>query len=484
MATSIDYEKLAQQVLQSMVTTKAVSSTPTATYGHGPGGLFSSPGLSQPVFSAMILPRLGLQELLPTRPSRDMNPLFGIMTGVTASSGAEPTGVCDDPPVAGLMKLCTHSFVYGRQSRMSKVFDLDRVGQITNRGEFMDLSLQGNPWQGGNMNIPGTAMSGATNPLNTEVGKSMFEMAVAWARDFAKEIYTGNPTNNTAGGGRKYFHGLDTLINTGYRDAETGIACPAADSIVRSFGSLDVSSNGAAIVRAIANVYRNLKFIAANAGLDPVTWVITMPTALFYEITEIYPCAYQTYRCQNSFSSSQTQVIDSAALIAMRDAMRGDIFERKGQYLLIDGTKVPVVLDDAVAETVLPGESFLSSMYFVPLTALSGTPVTYWEYRNYDEEKGPMEAAKAFAPDGHYYTSDSGRFMWHKKPPTNFCVQLLAKTEPRLVFLTPHLAARITNIKYTPLAHERSPFTDSSFFVNGGRTGGATGGPSYFTPTA
>jgi hypothetical protein len=95
-----------------------------------------------------------------------------------------------------------------------------------------------------------------------------------------------------------------------------------------------------------------------------------------------------------------------------------------------------------------------------------------------------MEAAKTFAPDGQYYTSDSGRFMWHKKPPTNFCVQLLAKTEPRLVFLTPHLAARITNIKYTPLAHERSAFTDSSFFVNGGRTGGATGGPSYFTPTA
>ena len=101
MATNIDYEKLAQQVLQSVVTTKAVSSTPNATYAHGPSGLFSSPGLSQPVFSAMLLPRLGLQELLPVRPSRDMNPLFGIMTGVTASTGSEPTGVCDDPPLTG-----------------------------------------------------------------------------------------------------------------------------------------------------------------------------------------------------------------------------------------------------------------------------------------------------------------------------------------------------------------------------------------------
>ena len=47
-----------------------------------------------------------------------------IITGVTATSGSEPTGVCDDPPTAGLSKLCTHSFVFGRQSRQSRVFEL------------------------------------------------------------------------------------------------------------------------------------------------------------------------------------------------------------------------------------------------------------------------------------------------------------------------------------------------------------------------
>src|SRR3972149_4212516 len=75
------------------------SSTPTAFYGHGPGGLFSYPGMSRPVFSAMILPRLGLQSILPVRPSNEANPLYPIFTGVTATTGADAQGVCDDPPV-------------------------------------------------------------------------------------------------------------------------------------------------------------------------------------------------------------------------------------------------------------------------------------------------------------------------------------------------------------------------------------------------
>ena len=59
----------------------------------------------------MVLPRTGLQNLLPVRGSRFANPLYGLFTGVTATTGSEPTGVCDDPPTAGLSKLCEHSFV-------------------------------------------------------------------------------------------------------------------------------------------------------------------------------------------------------------------------------------------------------------------------------------------------------------------------------------------------------------------------------------
>lgn len=488
MEQEIDYQRLAEALLAQQgqpSRTKAVSSTPTTTYGHGPGGLFSTPGMSRPVFSAMLLPDMGLQSMLPVRPAVEVNPLYGLFTGVTATTGSEPVNVCDDPPTVGLAKLCTHSFLFGRQERQTRVFDLDRFGKVTNRGEFLDYQFMGGPFQDGKVPtapmVPGgTDLSGV---LNREMGKLMFEFAVAWSRDFAKEIYTGNPSNNTSGGGRTYYYGLDKLINTGYRDAITGQACPAADSIVRSFGGANINGNADLIVKTIANMFRNLRFIASRTGLDPVRWVLTMPWSLFYELTAVWPCVYMTSAC--ALPASTTQFLNASDQIAMRDDMRGDMFGRSGQYLLIDGQRVEVEIDDAVTETEgFASGTFESSIYFVPLTVLGNTPVTFMEYFNYETPGGAMDAANLLAAQGMFYTSDDGRFFWHRKPPTNFCVQLLAKTEPRLLLLTPHLAARLTNIRYSPIQHERSPFTDSSYFVNGGRTDYIGFGPSWFTPTS
>lgn len=478
---NIDYEKLAGAMLNQAVSRKAVSSTPTTTYGHGAGGLFSHPALERPVFSAFVMPNLGLQSILPAYPTDVTDPLFGIVTGVTSTTGSEPTGVCDDPPTAGLAKLCMHTFQFGRQSRQTRVFDVDRLGKRRDRADHVDLQLVNNPLRD-NPNVP--QVGGATgNLLNSEAAKALFELAASWARDFAAEFYTGNPVNNTAGGGRKYYYGLDRLINTGYRDAETGVACPAADSLVASFGNLDVATNGGTLVRTITSMYRRLRFIAANAGLDPVDFAIVMPWSMFYEVSEIWPCAYSTYRCSNTFNTSQVQEVNGGELIRMRDEMRGDQYNYTGQYLLIDGQRVRVVIDDAIAVDGIGAGTQQSSIYFVPLRVLGNRPVTYIEY--FDMRTAEAELNKFGAQmNGYYRSSDDGRFLWHFKPPTNFCVQWLAKVEPRLLLLTPFLAARLTNIRYTPLAMERSWNPNSPYFVDGGRTDRLGYGPSYYSPTA
>lgn len=484
----INYELLAQAMLKQVaaggVALKTVpSATPTTTYGHGNGGLFSSPALEKPVFSAMQLPRAGLQSVLPLRPNNTQNPLFGIFTGVQATSGSEPSGPCDDPPVAGMAKLCTHSFVWGRMARQSRDFEIDRVGLVANRGEHLDLQFLGDP--SGNGLAPTTPVGiGGNDVLRTEAGKAFFELAVSYQRDIATDLYIGNPASNTALGGRKYFWGLDMLINTGYRDAETALACPAADSIVESFGNLDIGSHGNDIVARVTSIYRRLRYISSGTGLDPVRWNLVMRWGLFMALADIWPCAYNTYRCTaGTFSATQVNSVASADLIRMRDEMMGDPYERTGQYLLIDGERVPVIIDDAIAETIIAGASFRSPIYFVPMTVLGGTPVTFMEYINYDAPNGAMEMARAMAPADVYSTSDGGRFLWHKKPPTNFCVQIVVKAETRVLLLTPHLAARLTNIQYTPLAHERgwSP-SDTSYWVDGGRTDYVGYGPSYYSP--
>jgi len=480
--------QLLQQLVALLTTTKAVpSSTPTTTYAHGPGGLLSAPGLSKDIINAMIMPHMGLQSRLPSYPSNEANPLYAILTGVTATTGNEPTGVCDDPPVAGLAKLCEQSYVFGRQSRQTRVFELDRLGLTTNRGEYYDFNLVGNPFTGAGPNdqIPSVPGGAAASNINEEVGKQMFELAVAWGRDFGPRLYTGNPTNNTAGGGDKYYRGFDALINTGYRDAETGVACAAADSLVWNFASSNVSTASMTnFVRTVTSIARRLKLNARGMGLNPVKWVIAMRETLFYEITEGWPCNYMTYRCSNVFSAGQPQQTSTAELMAMRTEMRGNMDARTGQFLWIDGERWEVVFDDFIPETALANGAFNSAIYFVPLTVVGGRRVSYMEYVNYDMTGGFLDGARAFAPDGSYFTTDGGRFAWHKKPPTNFCVQALVKSEPRLILRTPMIAARITNVAYTPLAHERDYQTTGYYFVNGGKTDRLGYGPSFFSETS
>lgn len=488
--SDINYQELAQQLLANIpaLAQKGLpSATPTAgTMAHGRGGLFSTPGMERPLFSAMTLPSSGLQAMLPTRPSVNETPLHGIFTGVTASSATgsnEPNGVCDDPPTAGLAKLMTHSFVFGRMSRMTQVYDVVRFGRKTNRAEFTDYTIYGTPKGAGDFFTPSTGEgAGALNAANSDIRKLLFELAVAWQRDFAKKFYTGNPTNNTAGGGYKEFYGLDYLINTGYRDAETGIVAPAADSIVRDFGSKDISNGfGGQLVANLTNLWRNLNFLASRTGLAPVRWAVVMPWSMFYEISAIWPCAYQTFRCATD--SNTKQEIDKRYLNEQTDQMRGDMLSRTGQYLLIDGAQVPVVIDDGITETMTAGESFTAPIYFVPLSVLGGVEVTYMEHIPYDMAGGAMEAARLLAPDGQYFTTDNGRFIWHRKPANNWCVQMLAMTEPRLILLTPHLAAKLINVKYTPFASPRDWNTSGSYYVNGGRTS-AGSVPSLMTPHA
>lgn len=465
---------------------KAVSGTPNTNYAHGVGGLFSDPALERDIYSAIIAaPFSGLQHALPVRGTTVENPLDGIITGVTDTTGSEPNGVCDDPPTAGLVKLCEHAFVLGRFSRQTPVYDISRGTRFANRGEHRDFQIFGGPASAsGNMGgfAPQSLPLELRNAANTEVGKIMLAYVVAWARDFARKIYTGNPaTGNTAGGGHKEFYGLNILINTGYRDAVTGTACPAADSIVRNYNA-QVRANPSGIVEAVTSTYFELMTKAAMANLAPVEWVLTMPLSLFYELTRIWPCSYLTDGC--TLTTNQTAFVDTGDQVRMRDEMRGDLNKREGQFLWILGRKVPVVLDDAIPLAGGANGIYTASMYFVPLTVLGGQPVTYLEYMDYNAI-GVEDGIRAMAPTGFFRITDNGRFLMVVKAPNNLCVQIYGLTEPRLKLLTPYLAARIDNIGFAVLPNMASGFPDQpSFFRDGGRTNYIGFGPSYFSPTA
>ena len=478
----IDYQKLATELIR----TKAVSSTPSTIYGHGPGAAFSHPGLSQQVFNAMILPHLGLQGMLPYRMSQDTNPLYGILTGVTATTGSNPTGECDDPKTAGLAKLCMTSQPFARFSLQTRVFDIEHFGERTNRGEFMDLQLIGNPLLNadGQPSMPGAAT--AASALRNEASKGLFEFAASWAREFAHVTYDGTPVNNTAGGGYKEYYGLETLVNTGYQDAEAAVPCSAADSIVESFGNNDITSADADLVGKVQDIFFRLRHIASRAGLGNVRWVMTMSLGMFYRLSEVWAYYYYTRALDSlTFNSAVNLNISGSSAVDLRDQWRGNLQTRQGQFLMIDGQRIDVILDDAIPETEITPGKFAGPIYILPLTVLGGTPVLYYEQFNFNTPGGALEGAQMLAPGDTYYVTDGGGFLWHKKPPTNYCVQLMTLNRQRLVLRTPYIAAVITDVLWSPLTtHERSPFTDSAYFADGGRTSRAGYGPSFYAPTA
>ena len=70
-----------------------------------------------------------------------------------------------------------------------------------------------------------------------------------------------------------------------------------------------------------------------------------------------------------------------------------------------------------------------------------------------------------------------GAFLtWPRQ--TNQCVVWNAKIEPRLLLRTPWLAGRLQNVLACPLQHEREPFPDDPYHVDGGQT--SRPGPSYW----
>ncbi len=457
----------AVQLLNWMASYKDAGTTAGAQL-HGPGGLLSTPGLNKQIVNAMIMPR-GLAGRLLVRKSIDTNEIFAILTGLTASTGDEPTAACADWPLVGQFKTCKQQHPFGQQGRMSQVLNVKYAGQVVNRGEFRDNTLFGQPDMGNN-NPP--APINWQRALQSEQEKKLAELYAGYFRDYARYIFTGNPANTAGSAGFQQYRGLDLLINTGKRDATTGVTCPAADSIVIDLNGASINTSGGTFYNVLANIMLNLELLSKRLSLD-VKWAIVMRQGAFWTATNQWPCVYATTGCIGGANIVHTGSLNEA--VEMRDSMRTD------PHLMIEGKRYEVIISDEVAEEIAAGGvvgTYESDVYIVPLTA-NGEPVLFWEY--FDMNAEAIAAANQMAPGGFFSTLADGRFLLVRQSPTHTCVQVEIIERPRLILLTPFLAAKVQNVRYTYSIHERDPFTTDTYFVNGGLT---VSPQPYFYPNA
>lgn len=456
--------------------TKSATGTPTTHWDHGPGGLFSHYGASADLFHTRVKPT-GLLSVLPAYPTMYTNPLFDFITGFQADTGSDPDGPCDDCMVAGLKKACTQTAQFGRYCRETQELDVNRIGQLLNNAETAQMRLL-NPIFDGNNLTPGVARQ---DPLRNEVAQKIVEVGISFENLLSQQLWAGNPANNNVGGGYAEFPGLDILIGTGKVDAIDGTSCPSLDSDVKDFNYQEVCDlTPSSIVHTLTYMYRFVRKNARTMQMEPVDLRWVMREELFYELTACWPCAYLSYRCAtyDTANIDPTPMFDTTEAIRMRDAMRNE------HYLLIDGVKVPVLLDDGITEesdadtAELNAGEFASDIYLVPMSARGNIATLYMEYLDYRVGHNALTSGPGNMLVNDYLTSDNGMFSWTKSI-VNWCVLWLAVIQPRVLLRTPHLAGRLQNVKYVPLQHTRQPFPDDNYFVDGGRTSGTA--PDYYS---
>jgi hypothetical protein len=476
-------EELALRSLMQSDRFKASGTTPGVP-STGYNGLFNTPGLDPNIVTTYIPPD-GLENFLEraghVRTSVYDNPIFGIITGQTAYSGTQPTTGCDENvPTPGNLKLCQQTWGFGEMTLKSQPIEMDKLGKLINNGSPVDFNLLNNPFAS---DVASQLVPQNVNDFfRSTVAKATLELANDFKRVYAPLVWDGNPVN-TAGssGGYKEFNGLNRIVNTGYQDVISSQACAAADSLVMNFANGIVQNNASGIVRMFVETYRDRQYLAQQTQFGQVNYAWVMRKQLFLALTEVWPCAYFTFRCYTAApsGSSATAFVESTAQAALRDSMRN------GQYLLIDGVQVPVIIDNTLDEDNAGAGNFQSNAYLLPLSAPgkfgeTGGQLLYMEYFDYRAQYGVQQGFQSMGPDNIYKVSGDGRFIAVLLSPTAFCRQVMMRTSKRVILRTPFLAGRIDNIRYNVYIHERNWQPGTSFFVDGGRSSFA--GPSYASP--
>jgi hypothetical protein len=418
---------------------------------HGSSGIFTG-GLEREVITAHVRP-YGLASQIPAFPSVSEDPRFASITGFTATTGEEPDHACDDAPY-GFMKGCNLTSRFGMLRRDTNTIEMDKVMLKLHRGDFTDLILKGRL-----LGLTDLIPSGLNESQALDI-ITMAEMVIVGVnteRALGHQFWQGTRTVGTE------FAGLDTQIATGQIDADTGVACPALDSDIKSFNYHTLDSS---IVEMVGSMEWYLQNNAVTMGLDPVEWVVAMNPNLWFELSSVWPCAYNTNRCGLGLSTQGTNsvVLDGRENTRDRDAMR------TGMYLDINGRRYKVVTDTSIFEhnstnnaNLIPGE-YAGSLYMVPLTIAGSFPVTYREYVDYTKAQTDISLLRG---KEEFFWTDGGMFSWAIEQ-IKWCYKMALKTEQRVILRTPQLAGRVDAIKYTPTQHLRDSDPASPYFKDGG----------------
>ena len=454
-------------VLGPQTTTKndPASTTPTPNVPHGfapglgnIGGTFSLPGVRPQRFSALARPNSILSSgyIVFEKTEYDQERIE-ILTGQTASEGSPAAGFCGDPPLHGNLKTCVQYYPLGDFYGGTKLDAIAPIGSLQSRADMPGEILNGAP-----SDFPFIPdMAWRIDDTRDQLRGRLYSFGVAAERDTAIVAIRGTAgaTSTTAPMWMKQFRGLDAQIITGRVDAQTGTACPAADSAVFNYGATlpAVGIDGGSIVETLSYAYETSRLRAGQVGMDTTQFAIVIYPHLFNSLVQAWACAYWTNNCAGTATAPNNT--DGWRIQELANEMR------IGRYLLINGEAVPVIFDEGMIRRTVANNVYGSDVFIVPIS-WAGMPMLKWEYQGMDS---PYVAAYRDFADGiaNFSTLNDGMYLASARS-TGGCVQFLFQARGRLILEAPFLASRVDNVQWTETRKPFDPIPGASLYVNGG----------------
>lgn len=440
------------------------STTLTAPTLHGPFpgnaaqyGIFSGAGVRPARFSTLARPN-SLVGILGLSRSEFTDEILEVMTGVTAASGTNATGFCGDPPTVGQGKVCQQIYKFGKYYVKTDLNSIPEIGQLRNRADVPADIINAGPT--GNPLIPDIMYRLAQT--RSQAQYEFWRIGVEFERSIDVVAIQGDITvasANSEHGHTVEFNGLDLQVKTGYTDAVTGLACPAMDSAVITYGAAvtTTGTDGRALVVTVEDTFYGLQQRASAFGMEGVQWAIVMRREAFRALVNAYACDYNNYTCTGAAGTPHNN--DAATVNGLRLAMQN------GQYLLVMGQQIPVVFSEGIPQTTPAANTMESDMYIIPVS-WQGMPLTRLEYFPMDNQYATEFSN--FADNGTI-TMNNGLWIVGARD-TGLCKEYHFANRLRLILETPFLAARIDNLQYTFAAPIRNALPGASYYANGGST--------------
>lgn len=453
-----------QQLLEAAVELSAMgfgqkhdpaSTASTWTAPHGPGGIFSQGAVRPDMYSTVPRSTNSFSSRIPLIQSRMDNEVYEILTGITATQGTRAVDICSEGPTPGRLKVCRQVVPFGEVKVDTEVHRINNMGR---RIDYQDLDrnvLNFQPSQS-----PFVPQVPTTN-LNDRLGKQFAELGIGIELGIELVDIVG-----VAGSGSDaaylnqfitQYAGLEALVKTGYTDQVSGVACTAADSIVITHNAPIGSNgtNGASFISNMVDMYFAAKERARVVGLAGTEWAFVMHPKAWRAVAEAWACAYWTDRC----AGTQYNEIQRDAMEITR--FRDELY--RGQFLLVDGEAVPVLLSTGIPATGVSNNVYNTDIYLIPMS-WNGRPLLYRQYFPLNN----AEAQQFLAMENDARVINNGLYAVGKRSTNGLCTKFEFYSKHRLILDTPFLAGRVNDVQITYRASSLDVRVGESLYRDGG----------------